>query len=197
MRKGSFHGIVCILLAVLVAGCATAPKRDKRAKRMFEKFQEKAQDIIAAGGLAAVGIGESRVVNTAMDKAKYRGRQEIAIAIEAKINALQKSFTEEIGEGEGSEYNALFSTAGKLVTSQELRGSHPKALDYEKNANTVTGYALMVLDPKIIANALQDQVNTARHLYTRFRASQAFAELDEEVKKFEEYKRSQGLGIPE
>jgi hypothetical protein len=30
-------------------------------------------------------------------------------------------------------------------------------------------------------------------MYTRFRASQAFKELDEEVKKYEDFKKNQGM----
>ena len=107
----------------------------------------------------------------------------------------RKDFTEEIGEDEAAEYNALFSTAAKLVTSKVLRGSVPKDLKYETAGATTTAWALMVQDPKVIADAFADQKNTAKALYTRFRASQAFSELDEEVKKYEDFKKQDAAGM--
>lgn len=193
MFMGKWSVVVSVLVVALVAGCSTPTTTS--SKTVFEMMQDKANEITAAGGLAAVGMGESRVINTAMDRAKNRGRQEIARMIEVKVNSLQKDFTEEIGEGKGSEFNSLFSNASKLITSQTLRGSVAKDIKWDKKDSIITGYALMVLDPKVIASAFQDQANSARQLYTRFRASQAFEDLDKEVKKFDEYKKNQGLSL--
>jgi hypothetical protein len=155
-------------------------------------MQEKANAITDAGGLAAVGIGTSRTMSLAMDKAKTRGRTELAHILETKVDSLKKDFTEEIGEGESAEYNALFSAASKSIAHQILRGTVPKDIKYETTGNTTTSWALMVQDPKVIADAFADQKNSAKALYTRFRASQAFSELDNEVKKFEEFKAKDG-----
>jgi hypothetical protein len=108
--------------------------------------------------------------------------------METKVDSLKKDFSEEIGSGDSSELNELFSAASKHIAHQILRGSVPEDLKYETKDNMTTAWALMVVNPKVIADAFANQKNTARHLYTRFRASQAFAELDEEIKKFEEFK---------
>jgi len=186
--------VVALVAVAMLAGCA-APRKATSEKTVFEILQEKANEITAAGGLAAVGIGESKVINTALDRAKNRGRAELARMIEVKLDNLQKDFSEEIGEDENSEYNSLFSNATKLLTSQVLRGSVPRALKYDRKGSMTVGYALMVQDPKVVADAFANQANTQRHLYTRFRASQAFDELDKEVKKFEEFKQKDGLVV--
>ncbi|MDP6630820.1 MAG: hypothetical protein QGH29_07585 [Kiritimatiellia bacterium] len=186
--------VMLVALAALVMATVVGCKSTEVTSQMtpFEIMQEKANAITDAGGLAAVGIGTSRTMSLAMDKAKTRGRTELAHILETKVDSLKKDFTEEIGEGESAEYNALFSAASKSIAHQILRGTVPKDIKYETTGNTTTSWALMVQDPKVIADAFADQKNSAKALYTRFRASQAFSELDNEVKKFEEFKAKDG-----
>ncbi len=186
----------CVLAPVILAGlmCGCPGTKVESEKTPFEIIQEKANAITSAGGLAAVGVGSSRTVHLALDKAKTRGRTELAHIMETKVDSLKKDFSEEVGSADEAELNELFSAASKHVAHQILRGSVPKDLKYDTQDNMTTAWALMVVDPKVIADAFANQANTARHLYTRFRASQAFAELDEEVKKFEDFKAKEGMG---
>jgi len=186
MRQWMVAALAVAVVATL-AGCKSEKVSSERSP--FDIMQEKANAITDAGGLAAVGTGTSRTISLAIDKAKTRARTELAHMIETKIDSLKKDFTEEIGEGADSEYNSLFSTASKSIAHQILRGTVAKDVKYETQGGQTTAYALMVQDPKIIADAFEDQKNSAKALYTRFRASQAFAELDAEVKKFEEFKQ--------
>lgn len=187
----------CVLATVVLAGFMSGCKTRQvvSEKTPFDIIQEKANAITAAGGLAAVGMGSSRTVHLALDKAKTRGRTELAHIMETKVDSLKKDFSEEIGAGKESEVNELFSAVSKHVAHQILRGSVPKDLKYDTKDGMTTAWALMVVDPKVVADAFASQKNTARHLYTRFRASQAFAELDEEVKKFEEFKKKDAAMI--
>lgn len=186
MKRVVVSLVAAVVAVGLMSGCAKTKVASERTP--FEIIQEKANAITAAGGLAAVGIGSSRTVHLALDKAKTRGRTELAHIMETKVDSLKKDFSEEIGSADGSELNELFSAASKHVAHQILRGSVPKDLKYDTKNNMTTAWALMVVDPKVIADAFANQKNSARHLYTRFRASQAFAELDAEVKKFEDFK---------
>ena len=182
--------VMCGVLAGMVAGCAT-PKTGK--KSVFAMMQEKANAITEAGGLAAVGIGTSKTMNLALDKAKTRGRVELAQIMEVKVDSMKKDFQEEVGEGQGSELNALFTAAARVVTQKIMTGSVPKALETEPENGQINAYALMVIDPKVVADAFGDQANSQRNMYTRFRASQAFAELDNEIKKYDAFKKNEGM----
>ena len=176
----------------LVAGCRTVPKTSSDGS-VFGALQEKAAKITATGGLAAVGIGESRTIALAIDKAKVRARTEMAHIISTKVDSLRKQFAEEIGEGKGSEVNALFSSADKHLASQELAGTAPTDIRYSTKEGITTAYALVEQNPKILASAMENAGQKNKNMYTRFRASQAFKELDEEVKKYEEFKKNQGM----
>ena len=183
--------IAFILLALTVcigfSGCKSAPKMDSD-KSMFDYMQEEVSKITDKGGMASVGLGESRNIQLAITKAKVEARKNLAQLVQVKIENLEKAFVEEIGEASGSEMNELFSSATKQITSQTLQGTVPKMQKYETDDGVTTAYILMVLDPSIVDASLKN--NNAKHLYERFRASKAFEELDKEIKEFDEAQRA-------
>jgi hypothetical protein len=187
MRKSLFC-TACLVTAVLLAGCSSTPDSKAKAQRpLFNDFQEMSTKVIESGGLAVVGIGESKSLELALNKAKTRGRVELAQMLETKIEALQKDFVEETGLAENAQILAQFSSTAQAITSQEIQGSAAKELKYEIINGTVTAYALMELNPKIVMNQLEKE----EELYTRFRATKAFESLDKEINEYEAYKKAQ------
>ncbi len=180
--------IACLTVAGLLAGCSSTPESKAKAQRpLFNDFQEMSTQILDAGGIAVVGIGESKSLEIALNKAKTRGRVELAQMLEVKIEALQKDFIEEVGLAEEAQILAQFSSTAQVITSQQIWGSTAKELKYEIINGTVTAYALMELDPKLVMNQLEKE----KELYTRFRATKAFENLDAEIKEYEAYKAGQ------
>lgn len=189
MKKTLFF-TVYILAVGLFAGCASKDPAEARAKAqrpIFEDFQKAAAKIIEKGGLAAIGIGESKSLEIALNKAKTRGRVELAQMIETKIEAIQKDFIEETGPADEAQILAQFSSTAQAITSRQVKGSAAKELKYETVGGVVTACALMELNPKLIVS----QIEKNEELYTRFRASKAFEELDREIKEYEAYKAGQ------
>lgn len=191
MKRVAF-GVLSLAVCIGFTGCKSAPKMDSD-KSMFDYMQEEVGKITEKGGMASVGIGESRNTQLAITKAKVEARKNLAQLVTVKIENLEKAFIEEIGEASGSEMNELFSSATKQITSQTLQGTVPKMQKYETDDGITTAYILMVLNPDIIDASLKN--NSAKHLYERFRASQAFEELDKEIKEFEEAERQGMLGM--
>ncbi len=187
MRHIAFT-LLALTVCIGFSGCKSAPKMDSD-KSMFDYMQEEVSKITEDGGMAAVGIGESRSAPSALARAKVDARKNLAQAVAVKINNLEKAFFEEIGEPSGSEMNELFSSATKQVTSQKLQGTTPKMQKYETDDGVTTAYVLMVLNPDIVDASLRNNSSSAKHLYERFRASKAFEELDKEIKAFEEAER--------
>ena len=58
--------------------------------------------------------------------------------------------------------------------------------DYLVEDGKYTAYVVYAIDPKVLNQSILDEAKNHRKLYERFRASKAFKELNEEVKKFEE-----------
>jgi hypothetical protein len=183
MKRTAFT-LLALTVCIGFSGCKSKPKMDSD-KTMFDYMQEESAKISEKGGMAAVGLGESRNTQTAIAKAKLEARKNLAQLVTIKLENLEKSFVEEVGEAKGSEMNELFSSATKQITSQTLNGTVPKMQKYETNDGITTAYVLMVLDPDIVDESLKNNSANAKHLYERFRASKAFEELDKEIKEYE------------
>lgn len=187
MKKILFSILLTALFAGLT-GCTSTPKAKAKVQQpLFQEFQQASTKIVDAGGLAVVGLGESKSLEIAINKAKTRGRVELAQLLETKIEALQKDFVEETGLAEEAQILAQFSSTAQAITSQQIQGSVAKDLQYETIGDTITAYALMELNPKLIVNQLAKE----KELYTRFRATKAFENLDSEIKEYEAYKAAQ------
>ncbi len=191
MKRTAFS-LLALTVCIGFSGCKSLPKMDSDDS-MFDNLQEEVAKITDKGGMAAVGIGESRNTQLAIAKAKVEARKNLAQLVSIKIENLEKAFIEEIGTANGSEMNELFSSATKQITSQTLQGTVPKIQKFETNEDITTAYILMVLNPDIIDASLKN--NKTKHLYERFRASKAFAELDKEMKEYEEAERQGILGM--
>lgn len=185
-------GLLALTVCIGFTGCKSAPKTESD-KSMFGYMQEEVGKITEKGGMASVGIGESRNTQLAISKAKVEARKNLAQLVSVKIENLEKAFVEEVGEASGSEMNELFSSATKQITAQELQGTVPKMQKYETDDGVTTAYVLMVLNPDIIDASLKK--NDKNKTYERFRASKAFEELDKEIKEYEEAERQGMLGM--
>jgi len=190
MRKLLFWA-VCSTLVAGFSGCSSTPeaKKAEAQQPLFEDFQKMSTKILESGGIAVVGIGESKSLEIALNKAKTRGRVELAQLLETKIEAIQKDFVEETGLAEDAKILAQFSSTAQAITSQQIQGSVAKELKYEILEGTVTAYALMELNPKVVMAQLEKE----QELYTRFRATKAFENLDQEIKEYEAYKAAQQM----
>jgi len=192
MKRMAFT-LLALTVCIGFSGCNSKPKMDSD-KTTFGYMQKEVAKITEKGGMAAVGLAESRNTQLAITKAKVEARKNLAQAVQVKIENLEKAFIEEVGEAQGSEMNELFSSATKQITSQTLQGTVPKEQEYETDDDGITtAYILMVLNPDIVDASLKN--NNAKHLYERFRASKAFEELDKEIKEFEEAERQGMLGM--
>jgi hypothetical protein len=186
------YGLLALAIGIGFTGCKSAPDADSD-KTMFDYMQEEVGKITEKGGMASVGLGESRNTQLAITKAKVEARKNLAQLVQVKIENLEKAFVEEVGEASGSEMNELFSSATKQITAQELQGTVPKMQKYETDDGITTAYVLMVLNPDIIHETLKN--SNKPKLYERYRASKAFEELDKEIKEFEEAERQGLLGM--
>jgi len=127
----------------------------------------------------------------AADKATTGARAELGRILDTKVNALQKRFEEETGTAEEATLLQQFTQATKLVVSTNMNGSRMKDQRTVRDGNNWRAYVLMEL-PMGAANAqLMDEIKKNKELYTRFRASEVYKELDSEVQKYEEWKKAQ------
>jgi hypothetical protein len=125
----------------------------------------------------------SRDMQLAVDKASADARAEIGRQVETKIQGMQKRFTEEIGSLDDPTLLEQYTQVVKTVVSLSLSGSKVIKKDIVKDGNNYRAYTLVQYPVGAANDAFVQQVKKHNELYTRFRSSEAFKELEEEVSK--------------
>jgi hypothetical protein len=202
-------GLLLTVASVLLAGCSTTtttpppestpaavqsseqpgqPEQPAVQPVLLEELQKIAAATVDAGGIAVVGISKSKSLELALDKAKINGRIELARMLDARLEVLEKAFSAETGIPYDSLLLSGFNNAAKII-KQQIAGSVAQTLKYETVGDISTAYAVMVLDPKVIA----DQLAKEKELYARLQKTKAFAALTQEIKTYEAFKTAQGM----
>ncbi|MBM3907624.1 MAG: LPP20 family lipoprotein [Gemmatimonadetes bacterium] len=135
-----------------------------------------------------VATAESKDMQLAAEKAQMAARAQIAQQMTVKLGAFAKRFQEEVGQGASAELLDQFTTASKAVVSEELVGSRVKEQELVPGEDVYRAFVLMELPVGAANKALRDKLAAQQALYTRFRATQAFKEMNDEIEKYEKAK---------
>lgn len=180
--------LLLLLSAVLIMSCGgtkSLPDTGGEPPDWFVNAQSDPNYLIATNTAA------SRDLQLAYDKAITGARAEIARQAEVRISAMQKRFDEEVGLSDDAELLQMFTQVTKTVVATTLNGSRVAKKHQARDGNNWRAYVLVEYPIGAANQALMQQLKNNQRLYTKFRASQAFEELDKEVKKFEEWKKQQ------
>ena len=143
-----------------------------------------------ANTMYAATTAESRDLQLAINKAVTDGRNNLAQQMEVKFEGMSKRFQEETGLGADAQLIDQFTQAYKGIVSQTINGSRAAK---QEIVNTPAGgyraYVLVELPIGAASQALMQRVRANEQMYTRFRASQAFDELQKEVERYEASQR--------
>lgn len=181
--------VVVVALALSTFGCGDSkPLTQTRIDPMPEWFSNPPQD---PNFLYAARTASSRDLNLAIEKATTTARAEIARQYEVKVEGLTKSFQEEVGTNEDAEINQLFSQTIKTVVSTQLMGSRAAKTSHVKDGMNYRAYVLVEYPIGAANQAFMNALKANQNMYTRFRSSESFKEMDDEVQKYEEWKKAQ------
>jgi shikimate kinase len=133
----------------------------------------------------------SQDMQLALDKAATDARAEIARQVEIKVEGLQKRFQEETGTNTDAQLLEQFTQANKTVVSTSLSGTQVTKQKQVKDGSLWRAYVLVEYPVGAANQALLQQIKKNEQLYTRYRATQTFKELDDEVKKLDDAKKAQ------
>ena len=139
----------------------------------------------ATDHIFAAASSTSRDMDLAITKATTEARANIARNIEVKINSMQKKFEEEVGQGENSEFLSQFTQATKTIASKELTGSQISQKKLIKDGSNWRAYVLAKYPIGAAQKAFLKKISDNTNLYTRFRSTEAFKELENDVNKYE------------
>lgn len=138
--------------------------------------------------LYVTGDAESQRRSLASDQALVDAQQDMAMKLGATVETLQRAFEEEIGEDDATTYREAFTSATRTIAQQELRGGSIQERQFVVNRETGR-YEAFILYQLPIGDArdhLEAALSREEELYTRFRESQAFEELDEHLQRLAE-----------
>jgi hypothetical protein len=141
--------------------------------------------------LLGVATATSLDLQTAVDKATQDGRVEIARQLDIRMEGLTKRFVEETGLNEDAELLGMFTQVSKGIVSDSLTGSRVARQQLGTEGGVFRAYVMMEMPIGEANAAFLEKIRSQERLYTRFRASQAFEELDREVREYEDWKRQQ------
>lgn len=146
------------------------------------------------GYLFATAEATSRSLQMSVNKAKQTARASLAQDLEVKVTSMVKQFSEEVGVGEDSEFLTQTTDVSKSVASNVLRGTKVRKVETlpRSGGTQYQTYLLMEINLETMNSGVLDGIKQKQNLYTRFRASQGFAELEADVEKYEDFKQEQG-----
>ena len=131
----------------------------------------------------ATATATSKDMQLAVDKATADARAELARKIGVKVDDIVKRFSEEVGTGENAQILQQFTTATKQVTSQTISGTNISKKHIVKDGTNWRAYVLMEYPLGAANQMILQQIKQNEQMYTRFRATQTFEELEREVEK--------------
>lgn len=179
-------GAVTIVALGFLAGCSTTKKIETIATPSW--FPTPPQDEKYFYGVATA---TSKDLQLALDKASTDARAEIGRQVELRAQGLQKKFDEETGMGSDAQLLQMYTQASKLVVSTSLSGSKIKEQKFQQEGGVYRAFALVEYPVGVANQDLLNQIKNREEMYTRFRASETFKEMDNDVKRFEEWKKQQ------
>jgi hypothetical protein len=176
------------LVALMLVGCGGSKEAAQTTGDVPDWFTNPPQD---PNYLFAANTATSQDLQLAIDKAVTGARTEIGRQMEVKVNGLQKKFEEETGVGQDAQLLSQFTSASKTVVSTQLSGSRIKFQKQLREGNLWRAYVLMEYPIGAASEAMMKAIKANNQMYTRFRASEAYKDLDKEVEKYEEFKKQQ------
>ena len=135
--------------------------------------------------LLSAATATSRDLQVAIDKARLAARAELATQMESKMEGLGKRFAEEGSEPLASVLMQQYSATTKSIVSTVLTGSRPRQQVVDTQGEIYRAYVLMEVPIGTANTALMQKLKQNQAMVTKFRATAAFKELEQDVAKFE------------
>ena len=180
--------LVLIVAGILAAGCGGGPATMQSANTgdIPAWYTHVPQD---SSYIYAVNTATSQDMQIAYDKATTGARAELGRQVELKVSGLQKRFEEETGVAQDAQLMQQFTQATKTVVSTTMSGTRVKEKTHVKDGDIYRAYVLAEYPLGAANAALVQAIKANEQMYTRFRASQVYKDLDQEAKKYEDQKK--------
>lgn len=182
-------GLTLVLLAVACGAPATFDLAPGSARRVVDKAPSWMTDVpVDDDHLTASATATSRDFQLALDKARNQAQVDVAQQLGARLSNLTQQFSEETGMASDSELLTQFSSATKTITSETITGARIVERVVVPEGKVYRAYVLLQLPIGQANEQLMQKLRSNQALYTRFRATEAYAELDSELQRYEAWR---------
>jgi len=130
--------------------------------------------------LYGAGTGTSTSLQSALDKAELRAREDIASTIQSELQSLSRDFRQEVGDQSISQ----FTQVQQEVVSEVLRGVTSEDTKTVEQDGQFRTYALMKMPVGEAKKEFLQKLDQEEE-YTRLRKTEAFDQLKQEVQEYE------------
>jgi hypothetical protein len=188
-----------LALAIFSAACASAPKVVQSGDPAPSKkaIQDIPEWIITPPKATAdksysSGQGDSRDMSIAINAAEADARNKMSQGLSVQMKSLEDKFQSSVrGEAGGEEALNTFRQAVRATTDQTLNGTTVASRKVTMDPSGTTYRVFVLMEGPSSSKVLMDKVKADANLMARFRASQAFQDLDAELKKAQDQKPPQ------
>jgi hypothetical protein len=162
-------------LATAFAGCGGAGQAvDEMPGWMADKPTSE-QYLYGAGTATSPGL------QSALDKAELRAREDIASTLQSELQSLSRDFRQEVGDQALNQ----FTQAQQEVVSEVLRGVTAEKTKVLERDGRYRTYALVKMPVGEARKELLRKISQ-EDAYTRLRKTEAFDQLEKEVQDYED-----------
>ncbi|MFG0258085.1 MAG: hypothetical protein ACF8GE_09310 [Phycisphaerales bacterium JB043] len=173
-----------IVISVAISGCSKVkvkPERTTVVKTFTPKWYDqsaRAED----GTIAETAQANMATRELAELQATNIARANMGLTIQARVDALQRTFQEQVDAMDNPEVLGRFQNINNIVASTTLRGSYVDRKEtYIEPDGSYRSFVLMKLSGADIDRNYLNQMRQIELLETRLRSSEAWKELERRV----------------
>ena len=175
---------ITLLALAALSGCG--PKTFDLAPPSADDTLKKAPDWMMElpekdDRLMSSATATSRDFQVSIDKAQALAQADIARQLSARLSNLTRQFREEVGLAADSQLLSEFSSVTKSLVDETLVGVRVAHRKIVTEGNIYRAYVLMELSLGEANQMLLGKLQSNEALLTRFRATQAYADLETEL----------------
>ena len=168
--------------ATLACGSGTFDLAPPSARDTVKKAPDWMMNVPADDdNLSAAATATSRDFQLAVDKARNLALVDIGRQLGTHMTNLTKQFQEETGMAADSQLLREFTSVTKAIVDETLVGARIAKRRLITEGNIYRAFVLVELPIGEANHALAQKLKSDEALYTRFRATQAYADLDDAV----------------
>jgi hypothetical protein len=178
MNKKNFVCFAALALALLAAGCASAPEAPKSDPTVPEWLNDFAPEDVLWG----IGAAKQSSEQMSMTTAEARARTSIARQLSSKVDAMFTDYMRDAGTVGSQTALSLQEDVSRQITSMQLNGARPIK---RWKAPDSTWWYLVEYKVSDARAAMSDVLDSETAQFAEFKADEALRLLDAQLARSE------------